>query len=133
MGEKILIEEINCCHPTAKFPYYHAKVKITNGNPKDYFINKIIANGRGVRDYLIFLGDQYIDDIILKERSTSWLVVRVDWEVNDEVIMKIELVSYDGKENITLSKEARTPQYGGYYDKNWKYYFSPSRCSLSSF
>lgn len=124
MANKIFMGEINCCHPVSKFPYYHAKVKVVNNSNKDFFIDKLSANNIGVRDYLIFSGDDFIFEPVVKAQASSWLIVRADWETNDEISIKMEVVSRDSKERINLSRGARTPDYGGYWDKNWKYYFS---------
>lgn len=124
MAKEVVLREIECCHPVPKYPYYHAKVKVVNNSNAKFYIEKLSANNRGVRDYLIFTGENFVFEPVLKPKATSTIVVRADWKVDDEIVVKIEAVSEDNKERVNPRGSSRTPYYGGYWDEHWKYYFS---------
>ena len=124
MKHYININEVNFCYPIPKFPYYHAKIKVTNNSSKDCYIDKILMNNTGTRDFLIFLNNKLIYEPIIKANSFSWIIARIDWENNDQILIKIKLKSIDNKIETCTIKENYTPNYGGFWNKNWKYYFS---------
>ncbi len=121
---KLMINEIICCHPVPKFPYYHAKIRITNSTDSVYYINKLIANKTGVRDYTIFIDGNFIFEPLIKAKSTAWIYARVDWENREEVRIEFELVEEHEKETMNVAHSVTAPGYGGYWNKEWKYYFS---------
>jgi len=120
----VKIEWVNCRFPLSRFPYYHAEVRIRNGENQNYYINKVLINGKGCRDFVIFKGTQYIHDPIISSETALNLVGRADWENSDQIRVAMELVSADGKSRFEISYDGRTPTYGGYWNKNWKYYSS---------
>ena len=120
----IVISDIVCSHPVPKFPYYHAKIRVKNNTNSIYYVNKLIANKEGVRDYLIFNNEDFIFEPMIKPQSTSFIFARVDWENNDEVYTELELVEEHENDRAEITYSATTPRHGGYWDKEWKYYFS---------
>ncbi|GAI59748.1 unnamed protein product, partial [marine sediment metagenome] len=124
MSNHLKIEEAICSHPVAKFPYYHVKIKIRNDSSSDYFIDKLKINNRGTRNYLIFNAESFVYEPRVDANSVSWIIARGDWAVNDGFAVNMELISEDAKEKETLAYNGRTPGCGGYWNKDWKYYFS---------
>jgi len=120
----VVISEIICSHPVPKFPYYHAKIKITNRTDSVYYVNKLIANRVGVRDYSIFNNGDFVFEPIIKPMSVTFIMARADWSNNDTAHIEMELIEESSKDVVSLSKQAAAPGYGGYWNKDWKYYFS---------
>ena len=121
---KPVIREISCRHPIPKFPYYHAKITICNESQSTYYVDKLIANRDGVRDYVIYCGADFVFEPVVKPNATTTIYARVDWGVNDEVSIEMELVEESSKQSAKISGSARTPGYGGYWNKDWDSYFS---------
>lgn len=122
--KNVEIKEIMCSHPVPKFPYYHAKIKLQNNSGNTYYINKLIANREGVRDYLIYANEDFVFEPMIKPGKTTYIYARVDWENNDEVNIEFELVEEIEKSVDHLSLSVSTPSYGGYWNKDWEHYFS---------
>jgi len=121
---KLAVKEIICRHPVPKYPHYHAKIEVRNDTNDTYYIDKLIANKEGVRDYVIYCGGDFIFEPILKPNATSYIYARVDWEVNSKVDIEFDLVEEVSESNTQISLSASTPSYGGYWNKDWNYYFS---------
>jgi hypothetical protein len=124
MKPNVDIEEISCSYPKAKFPYYHVDIRLNNDSDNDYYINKLWINGSGCRDYVIFRGKDFVYNPYIKGRNVTDIIARADWENDSEVRAELELISADGNTRFNVSHRCRAPPYGGYWNKNWKYYFS---------
>lgn len=122
--DKIIIEDLICSHPVPKFPYYHTKIRIRNNTNSLYYINKLIANKKGLRDFIIFSEENFIFEPVIKAKSVSWIFARTNWENNKEIDVEMNLVEENKKDNIFINRSVSAPDYGGYWNKEWKYYFS---------
>ncbi len=123
MSHHLKIEEALCSQPVAKFPYYHAKIKVRNESSDDFYIDKLKVNGKGSRDYLIFNEGNFVYEPRVDADSVTWIISRADWKAGDQILVEMELIS-EAKEVEALNYNGSTPLEGGYWDDDWKYYFS---------
>ena len=122
--ERILMEDLICSHPVPRFPYYHVKIKIRNNTDSKYYINRLIANRKGSRDFEIFTDENFIFEPIILPKAVSWIYARTDWENKQDVSVEMNLIEENKKEDIVLTHSVTAPPYGGFWNKEWKYYFS---------
>lgn len=121
---RIIIEDLICSHPVPKFPYYHAKIMVRNNTNSKYYINKLIVNKKGSRDFVIFSEENFIFEPVILPKAVSWIYARADWENKQDINVEINLIGENKKEDLLIKHSVTAPDYGGYWNKEWKYYFS---------
>jgi len=123
-GSKVKIEEIQCSYPKPEYPYYHVNVRLNKNSEEEYYINKLWVNGDGCRDYMVFKDKSLVYEPKVKTDGRTDIVARGDWKNDSEVSVKLELVSQDGDEKFVVAGDSKAPSYGGYWNEDWKHYFS---------
>jgi hypothetical protein len=106
--------------PTPRHPFYHIILKLDQMIDEDHAIKGVQVDGKPTRDLWVYNDktpsptNQWLADKI------GELIIRVDWENNSTYSVEIE-IDKDGQ-TTTLSCESQAPQWGGYWNNQWKYY-----------
>lgn len=110
--------------PTPDHPCYHLTVPVRMGTAEDWKVERIVANGRRVRDFWITNDGKFSKDHTIGGSAQSAAVIRLDWQNASSNEVELHLVSkVDGKQ-ATLKHASTAPDEGGFWNPAWKYYMA---------
>jgi hypothetical protein len=122
---EVMSNAIEVCefrYPTVEFPYYHVVI-IVRLDGTSMRVERITVNGSESRDFRVFNGDTESFDRVIDGGVRSTITVRVDWKNEASYGLQIHCRSPShGGEVILKQASLRTPSYGGYWNRDWKYY-----------
>ena len=72
---------------------------------------------------IIFSEENFIFEPVILPKTVSWIYARADWENKQGINAEINLIEENKKDNIFINRSVSAPDYGGYWNKEWKYYF----------
>jgi len=117
-------QEVVFCFPTTDHPFYHLKVAFALGGEIRYQIKKTTVNGQRVRDFFAYNNFILEKDNIVWSGGLNEVVARWDWKAGEEAAVELTGEGAEAKDLWTLKARAQAPQYGGYWNSNWKHYAS---------
>lgn len=107
--------------PNGHHPFYHLILKVAEHLSEDHTIKSVKINGVATRDYWVY--NDSVPSVYhnLHAGKNVEIVLRIDWENDSAYSVEIEIENSLGK-TILLQCEGRAPHWGGYWNKEWKYY-----------
>lgn len=115
---------LGCSFPTPEFPFYHARLRVELPGPKEWQVQRVQGNGGRIRDFKLFNDGQPAYNNACRPGAVTTLIARLDWENDGENRVEVQAADVDSQQIITLAESFRSPGYGGYWDRRWKYYAS---------
>jgi hypothetical protein len=115
------VESCQFGYPTPRFPFYHIKAMV---RPESSHLNvhQFRVDGEETRDFQVFRGNRERFDRVVEQGVRSVIVARVDWENGRSYALEISGKSTDGQDRTLVHRTGKAPSYGGYWDRDWKYY-----------
>jgi len=110
--------------PTPDHPCYHLTVPIRMGTAEDWKVERIVANGRRVRDFWIYNDGRFFKDHRIVGSAQSSAVIRLDWQNGSSNEVELHLVSKEDGARVTLKHASTAPEEGGFWNPAWKYYMA---------
>ncbi len=114
--------KLNCFFPTPEHPFYHLRLYFKLDRNSEYRINKVLTNGRQVKDFFVYHNDVYQKNKTVRSGGLNEIIIRCDWKCGEDLIVQASGTSADKKQPFSLSGKITSPSYGGYWDPSWKYY-----------
>lgn len=121
MTDQLNLQVVGYGFPNPQHPCYHLRLRLETSASADLAVSQVRADGKRTRDFWVYTNGHFDGKNIFRPGQQNELYVRLDWENGSAHQVEVDLET-GAQKKVTLSSESTAPGWGGYWDRNWKYY-----------